>query len=75
MQDVTLEISGMSCGHCVRAVDAALRAVPGVTVREVQVGSAALAVEGGGREDVLARAVQALGEAGYDATVAGAPAA
>jgi copper chaperone len=31
MADIVLEIRGMTCGHCVAAVTAALKAVPGVT--------------------------------------------
>ena len=73
MDNVRLEIGGMSCGHCVAAVDAALRAVPGVTVRGVQVGSATLEVEPGATAEAVDRAVRAVEEAGYDATVAGAP--
>lgn len=41
-QPLTLEISGMSCGHCVKAVSAALAKVDGVTVDTVAIGSAAL---------------------------------
>lgn len=60
----TLSIDGMTCGHCVRAVTEALAAVPGVGVRSVAVGSAQITAL-----DVLtvARAVNALGEAGYEA--------
>lgn len=35
-----LTIEGMSCGHCVKAVEGALRALPGVTSVEVEVGRA-----------------------------------
>ena len=34
------EIQGMTCQHCVAAVRAALQALPGVQVLEVNVGSA-----------------------------------
>lgn len=37
-----LQIQGMSCQHCVKAVDGALRAVPGVETVEVAVGRAVL---------------------------------
>ena len=36
----TLTITGMSCGHCVRAVQNALEAVDGVSVEDVRVGEA-----------------------------------
>jgi copper chaperone len=42
MQKLSLEIGGMSCGHCVRGVDGALKQVDGVTVENVAIGSATL---------------------------------
>ncbi len=36
----TLQISGMSCGHCVRTVEEALRGVEGTEVLGVEVGEA-----------------------------------
>lgn len=35
----TIQIDGMSCGHCVRAVEQALRALDGVDVHTVEVGT------------------------------------
>jgi copper chaperone CopZ len=46
MQIITITISGMSCGHCLNAVNQALAAVPGVTVKSVQIGRAELLVSG-----------------------------
>lgn len=40
MQRLTMTISGMHCGGCVNAVRQALRAVPGLRVDAVAVGSA-----------------------------------
>lgn len=42
MQTLNLQIAGMSCGHCVKAVTAALTATEGVTVGPVAIGSASL---------------------------------
>lgn len=36
----TLYINGMSCGHCVRAVEASLRGIEGAEVLGVEVGQA-----------------------------------
>lgn len=33
MAAITLRISGMTCEHCVRAVETALNAIPGVAAR------------------------------------------
>lgn len=40
MEHTSLTINGMSCGHCVRSVDRALRELDGVEIEEVKVGSA-----------------------------------
>ena len=40
MSQATFSISGMSCGHCVKAVDKALAAVAGVTRADVTIGTA-----------------------------------
>jgi copper chaperone len=45
VQDVKLKIDGMSCGGCVRNVTGALQTVPGVTVKEVAVGSASVGID------------------------------
>ncbi len=42
MKPVHLTIEGMTCEHCVRAVDGRLRRTPGVEVAKVAVGSADL---------------------------------
>ena len=41
----TLEIDGMSCGHCVKAVTMALQDLPGVDVKDVTVGRATIEVD------------------------------
>ena len=70
MKTITLSISGMSCGHCVAAVRAALDAVPGAQVQDVRVGSATVAVDGEGPAALIA----AVEDAGYDATLGAASA-
>lgn len=45
MRTMTLTISGMSCGHCLNAVNQALGSLPGVLVRGVQIGRAEVAYE------------------------------
>jgi len=51
MATVTVNIDGMHCGACVRRVRSALEKVPGVTVREVEVGHATVEVGGDGGAD------------------------
>lgn len=45
MEQVTIVIEGMSCGHCVAAVKGALERLDGVDVRDVQIGSATVAYD------------------------------
>ena len=40
MRDLTLFIEGMSCGHCLNAVNKALASVPGVEIGSVRIGRA-----------------------------------
>jgi copper chaperone CopZ len=64
MTAVNLNIAGMSCGNCVAHVKRALSAVPGVTVRNVEIGQAE--VELNSPAD-LRQVVAAVHDAGYEA--------
>ena len=67
---VSLEISGMSCGHCVAAVRSALDTVSGVRAARIVVGSAQIAVASVSDLDATtAVAIDAIRDAGYDARV------
>ena len=70
----TLRIEGMSCGHCVRAVEEALTATEGVTrVLGVDLDRGEARIEGAVSTDRLAHA---LDEEGYQlVAVDGAPVA
>ncbi len=61
-EHVTLEITGMSCGHCVRAVSDALTKLPGVTVDNVEIGSARVELDPEvASTDVVADAIRLAG--------------
>jgi copper chaperone CopZ len=62
MQDITLTISGMSCGHCLNAVNQAISTVQGVEIKSVKIGRADLRVPGDGAAEQVKAAIQ---EAGY----------
>jgi copper chaperone len=64
MDQVSIAISGMSCGGCVAAVTRALSAVPGVTVQAVEVGSASVVLEPGIGQ--LSSVEAAIERAGFD---------
>lgn len=63
MKDITLAIGGMSCGHCLNAVNKAIASVPGVEVKSVQIGRAELRVPDIGGADQAVKA--AVEHAGY----------
>ena len=60
---LTLEVAGMTCGHCVAAVSGAVAGVPGAG--EVSVDLAAGIVRAGGRPDEAAVRAAIAGE-GYE---------
>jgi copper chaperone len=64
MKEVQLKIEGMSCGHCVRAVETALKGVEQAVVHRVELGSAQLAIPESVEVGAL---IDALADAGYSA--------
>ena len=68
MQSLTLHIEGMSCGHCLNAVNRALAALPGVQVEALRIGRADLRYDE--RTIEPARIEAAVTDAGYRATAA-----
>jgi copper chaperone len=70
MEDLTLQIDGMSCGHCVARVQKALSKLDGVDVRNVQVGVAEMGYDPSRVSPD--RILEAVDAAGYEPRVAGA---
>ncbi|HYE94716.1 MAG TPA: cation transporter [Rubricoccaceae bacterium] len=69
-ETITLRIEGMTCGHCVRAVENALSALPGVEVEAVEIGRAEVRYDPAQTDRVqIARAIE---EEGYTAHLAAA---
>jgi|YelNatPaOPRAMG01_1025707.scaffolds.fasta_scaffold06495_6 copper chaperone CopZ len=66
MNTVHLQITGMTCGHCVAAVTKALKAVPGTQDAQVDLVSGRATVQGSASPQAL---IQAVVEEGYQATV------
>jgi copper chaperone len=69
MTTTRLSIDGMSCGHCVKAVRAALEGVAGATVEEVELGSATITHDA--MRVPAERLAEAVTEDGYPARVEG----
>ena len=66
MRQITLNIDGMSCGHCLNAVSQALGRLPGVEVESVRMGRAELRYDDSvTTPEAITTAVT---EAGYRAT-------
>ena len=63
MAHLTLQIDGMSCGHCVARVEKALSKLDGVHVKRVEVGSAEIVYDPS--RIPFERIRQAVDDAGY----------
>jgi len=66
MKTQTLKIEGMDCGHCVMSVRKELSKISGLTVQDVQIGSASVQFD----ETLVKESdlVKAVDEAGYKLT-------
>ena len=58
----TLNITGMMCGHCVRAVLEALQTLPDIVILNVTIGQAQIKCS----DEQLTEAVKAIQEEGYE---------
>jgi copper chaperone CopZ len=67
MRQATLHIIGMSCGHCLNAVNRALSAVPGVKIDAVRIGRADVTYDESTTQP--SDLETAVADAGYRATV------
>ena len=65
MQHLSLQIDGMTCGHCIARVEKSLSKLDGVNVRRVGVGSAEIDYDP--TRTPFARIRQAVDDAGYAA--------
>ena len=67
MNQINLNITGMTCGHCQTGVTKALRSVPGVTDAQVDLKTGKAVVHG---DTESQRLIEAVLEEGYGAQVA-----
>lgn len=66
MEKITLQVSGMSCEHCERAVKQALGEVPGVEDVQVSLAEGKVDVAYDPAQAGLPALKEAIEEAGYD---------
>ncbi|MBU2772721.1 heavy metal-binding protein [Acidithiobacillus ferrooxidans] len=64
MSDIRLKITGMTCGHCVRAVTKALEGIPGVEKADVTLEPGEAVVHGLADTTTL---IAVIREEGYEA--------
>ncbi len=68
MRQITLHITGMSCGHCLHAVNEALASKPGVQLESLRMGRAVVNYD---EQITDPAAIESLiADAGYTATAA-----
>ena len=65
MTTTTVIVQGMTCGHCVAAVEQEVGRIPGVTGVQVDLATGAVAIASDGELDAAAVA-EAVDEAGYE---------
>jgi copper chaperone len=68
MENLTLHIEGMSCGHCLNAVNKALATLDGVQIESVKIGRAEVRFDPARIN--AARIAAAVSDEGYRATPA-----
>lgn len=66
MNTVQLQVTGMSCGHCVAAVTRALKTVPGTQDAQVDLATGRATVQGSAATEAL---VKAVADEGYGVTL------
>lgn len=62
----TINVKGMTCGHCVQTVEKAARSVAGVSQATVDLGKGQATITGSGFD--LDEVIEAISEAGYAAS-------
>lgn len=66
MENVTLHVSGMSCGHCVKAVEGSVGALQGVKKVAVKLDKGQVDVEFDGNVVSLNTIKETIDDQGYD---------
>ncbi|WML51787.1 copper chaperone CopZ [Neobacillus sp. PS3-12] len=66
MEKVTLNVQGMSCGHCVKAVEGSVGALSGVSLVKVDLKAAKVDVEFNPQEVSLDKIKDTIDDQGYD---------
>lgn len=66
MENVTLTVNGMSCGHCVKAVEDSVGALDGVNTVSVDLGAKKVAVDFDASKVTVEKIKETIDEEGYE---------
>ena len=66
MQNVTLNVQGMSCGHCVKAVESSVNELNGIETVKVNLDEAKVAISFNEAQVSLEQIKETIEEQGYD---------
>jgi copper chaperone len=66
MENVTLNVKGMSCGHCVKAVEGSVGELGGVSQVKVNLENGTVDVEFNNSEVTLEQIKESIDDQGYD---------
>ncbi|MCM3388903.1 copper chaperone CopZ [Ureibacillus chungkukjangi] len=66
MENVTLNVKGMSCGHCVKAVEGSVGALAGVEQVDVNLEAGKVNVAYNDQKVSLSQIKEAIDDQGYD---------
>lgn len=66
MEQVTLKVNGMSCGHCVKAVEGSVGELDGVNTVKVDLASGTVAVEYKSEQVTVEKIKETIDEEGYE---------
>ncbi|MBM7587475.1 copper chaperone [Bacillus pakistanensis] len=66
MEKLTLNVSGMSCGHCVNSIEGSVGELSGVTAVKVNLDSGTVDVEFNPNEVTLDKIKETIDDQGYD---------
>ncbi|MGM0920494.1 MAG: copper chaperone CopZ [Bacillota bacterium] len=66
MEKMTLNVKGMSCGHCVNSIEGSVGELTGVTNVKVNLDSGTVSVEFNTNEVTLDKIKETIDDQGYD---------
>jgi copper chaperone len=66
MEKMTLNVKGMSCGHCINAIEGSVGKLSGVTTVKVNLDSGTVSLEFNPNEVTIDKIKETIDDQGYD---------